>query len=202
MYTEMPENGKSLQFGHEQIHKNNFRHSIDANDVCTVGESVDFIPLYLGASSTPAGFVINTYSLHVYTQTCQPFNIWSLKISSIFRDSVRTSQETHNVSTTETNRLMLFGETVAVYCENHMEHINILFNYAHSGPSHLSSLEISWIKCDTAFAFILPWHVSISFDHVYNVYYFRVKTVVSELCWCIEREKITLWRWSKEIETC
>jgi hypothetical protein len=32
-------------------------------------------------------------------------------------DTVRTSQETHYVSATEPNRLMLFGETVAVYCE-------------------------------------------------------------------------------------
>jgi hypothetical protein len=31
-------------------------------------------------------------------------------------------QETHYVSATEPNRLMLFGETVAVYCENHTEH--------------------------------------------------------------------------------
>jgi translation initiation factor IF-1 len=30
----------------------------------------------------------------------------------------------HYVSATETNRLMLLGETVAVYCENHGEHIN------------------------------------------------------------------------------
>jgi hypothetical protein len=28
----------------------------------------------------------------------------------------------HCVSVTETNRLMLFRETVAVYCENHAEH--------------------------------------------------------------------------------
>jgi hypothetical protein len=28
------------------------------------------------------------------------------------------------VSITKPNRLMLFRETVAVYCENHMEHIN------------------------------------------------------------------------------
>jgi hypothetical protein len=35
---------------------------------------------------------------------------------------VCTSQETHYVSATETNQLMLFGETVAVYCENHTEH--------------------------------------------------------------------------------
>jgi hypothetical protein len=40
----------------------------------------------------------------------------------IYKNSVHTSQETHNVSTTKTNRLMLFRETVAVCCENHMEH--------------------------------------------------------------------------------
>jgi hypothetical protein len=43
-----------------------------------------------------------------------------------FKDSVRTSQETQNGSATEPNRLVLFRETVAVYCENHMEHINTL----------------------------------------------------------------------------
>jgi hypothetical protein len=37
-------------------------------------------------------------------------------------DTVRTSQETHYVTATETNRLILFGGTVAVYCENHTEH--------------------------------------------------------------------------------
>jgi hypothetical protein len=44
----------------------------------------------------------------------------------IYTDSVRTSQETHYVSATETNRLILFREVIAVYCENHMEHINTL----------------------------------------------------------------------------
>jgi hypothetical protein len=34
----------------------------------------------------------------------------------------RTSQETHDVSTTEPNRLMLCGETVAVCCESRTEH--------------------------------------------------------------------------------
>jgi hypothetical protein len=33
-------------------------------------------------------------------------------------NSVRSSQETHYVSAAEPNRLMLFGETVAVCCEN------------------------------------------------------------------------------------
>jgi hypothetical protein len=40
----------------------------------------------------------------------------------IYKDSVRTSQETHYVSATKPSRLMLFGDTVAVYCENHTEH--------------------------------------------------------------------------------
>jgi hypothetical protein len=37
-----------------------------------------------------------------------------------------TSQETHYVSATKPNRLMLFREIIAVYCENHTEHINTL----------------------------------------------------------------------------
>jgi hypothetical protein len=40
--------------------------------------------------------------------------------------SVRTSQETHYVSATKLNRLMLFRETVAVSCENYKEHTNTL----------------------------------------------------------------------------
>jgi hypothetical protein len=39
---------------------------------------------------------------------------------------VRTRQETHHVSATKPNRLMLFGEAVAVYCENHTEHTDTL----------------------------------------------------------------------------
>jgi translation initiation factor IF-1 len=44
----------------------------------------------------------------------------------LYKTSIRTSRGTHYVSATETNRLMLFGETVAVYCENHTEHIYTL----------------------------------------------------------------------------
>jgi hypothetical protein len=44
----------------------------------------------------------------------------------VFKISVRTSQETYHVSATEPNRLMLFRERVAVYCENHTEHTNTL----------------------------------------------------------------------------
>jgi hypothetical protein len=50
-----------------------------------------------------------------------------------------TSQETHYVSMTTTNQLTLFRETVAVYCENHMEHTdtlcgqNVMFSYVKLG---------------------------------------------------------------------
>jgi hypothetical protein len=39
---------------------------------------------------------------------------------------VRTSQEIHSVSITTPNRLTLFREIIAVYCDNHTEHINTL----------------------------------------------------------------------------
>jgi hypothetical protein len=47
-------------------------------------------------------------------------------LSTVYKNSVRTSQETYYVSATKTNRLRLYGETVAVYCEHHMKHINTL----------------------------------------------------------------------------
>jgi hypothetical protein len=45
-------------------------------------------------------------------------------VGRIYSNSVRTSLETHYVPITKPNRLMLFRETAAVYCENHTEHIN------------------------------------------------------------------------------
>jgi hypothetical protein len=44
----------------------------------------------------------------------------------IFKNSVCTSQETHYVSATKPNRLMLFRETVAVYCDSNVKHVNTL----------------------------------------------------------------------------
>jgi hypothetical protein len=44
-----------------------------------------------------------------------------------YPNSVRTSQETHYVSATKPNQLMLFKETVAVYFENHTEHTDTLY---------------------------------------------------------------------------
>jgi hypothetical protein len=59
------------------------------------------------------------------------------KLSSYFnplkygvKNSVRTSQETHHISATKPNRLMLFRETVAVYCENHTEHNTLCKEWA------------------------------------------------------------------------
>jgi hypothetical protein len=72
---------------------------------------------------------------HGHTQYCMSskfviFTCWhstqsSVK-SSVLVCSVRTSQETHYVSATKPNRLMLFEETVAVYCENHAERTDAL----------------------------------------------------------------------------
>jgi hypothetical protein len=59
-----------------------------------------------------------------------------------YKNPVHTSQETHCVSATEPNRLMLFWETVAVYCENHMEDTNPLcgqtaeFSYVQTGGTY------------------------------------------------------------------
>jgi hypothetical protein len=44
----------------------------------------------------------------------------------MYNSPVRTSQETHDVSATKPNRLMLFREIIVVYGENHAEHIKTL----------------------------------------------------------------------------
>jgi hypothetical protein len=50
--------------------------------------------------------------------------------NTVYINPVRTSQETHYVSATKTNRLMLFRETIAIYCKNHNTHCeqNAQFN--------------------------------------------------------------------------
>jgi hypothetical protein len=59
---------------------------------------------------------------HEFGNKCfNPLKTESL-INNIYINLVRTSRETHYITTTKPNRLMVFGETVAVYCENHMEH--------------------------------------------------------------------------------
>jgi hypothetical protein len=43
-------------------------------------------------------------------------------ISTRSKNSDPTSKKTQCISITKPNRLMLFREIIAVYCENHMEH--------------------------------------------------------------------------------
>jgi hypothetical protein len=68
----------------------------------------------------PVAVYYENHTEHTDTLWGQNAEFWYVK------DSIRTSQETYYASTKKTNRLMLFGETVNVYCENHTEHINTL----------------------------------------------------------------------------
>jgi hypothetical protein len=55
---------------------------------------------------------------------------------------VTISQENYCISTATTSRLLRFKETVAIYCENHTEHTNILcVQKTHSVPhrKHITS---------------------------------------------------------------
>jgi hypothetical protein len=61
-------------------------------------------------------FVFFSYALYVLS------HFFAKLYPLVYKNSVRTSQETHYVSATETNRLMLFREIIAVYCENRTEH--------------------------------------------------------------------------------
>jgi hypothetical protein len=56
--------------------------------------------------------------------------LWRRNFSQIilvYTNYNRTSQETHYATATKTNRLMLFRETVTVYCENCTQHTDTLF---------------------------------------------------------------------------
>jgi hypothetical protein len=64
--------------------------------------------------------IMHILCLFVWSNELQAFPIPATLKSS------RTSQETHFGTAAERNRLMPFGETVAVYCENHTEHIDTL----------------------------------------------------------------------------
>jgi hypothetical protein len=46
--------------------------------------------------------------------------------NAVYINSVPTSQDTYDVTAIKPNRLMLFRETVAVYCENYMEYKDTL----------------------------------------------------------------------------
>jgi hypothetical protein len=75
---------------------------------------------------------IDSFLTRLHVTTSQTTVIFTLTLSglnfftALYINPVRTSQETHYVSATKPNRLMLFGETDAVYCENHTEHTDTL----------------------------------------------------------------------------
>jgi hypothetical protein len=79
--------------------------------------------------------------------------------------SVRASQETHYVSTTKPNRLMLFREIIAVYCENHMEHTNTLCG---------QNAEIITIKTFGSYRY----HCALEFEGVGWYFQFRASNFV------------------------
>jgi hypothetical protein len=63
-----------------------------------------------------------TVAVYCENHTEHKYTVWAECKVLIYTNPIRTSQKTHYVSTTRPNRLMLFWETVAVYCENHTEH--------------------------------------------------------------------------------
>jgi hypothetical protein len=79
---------------------------------------------------THLDFLLKKVYLHSVCPICffnkEVRSIRRINANNLNKHSVRTSQETRHISATEPNRLMLFGETVAVYCENHTEHTDTL----------------------------------------------------------------------------
>jgi hypothetical protein len=75
---------------------------------------------------------------HIRYRAQSLFTVRTVRNIQIHINSVRTLQETHHIST-EPNRLMLCGETVAVYCENCTEHTDTykLSPYLTRNTSHL-----------------------------------------------------------------
>jgi hypothetical protein len=65
----------------------------------------------------------------------------------IYKYSVRTSQETHYDSITKTSRLMLFRETVAVYCEIHTKS-KLYYDRRSVGQSVLEKAPIWGLRLD------------------------------------------------------
>jgi hypothetical protein len=88
------------------------------------------------------------------------------------------SQETSYVSSTRTNRLMLFGEIIALCCENHAEHINTLCVWVCTGFVMLDGYWIIWRGLQVALKILHFAHrvnLCISYD-------FHMKQAVSLNC--------------------
>jgi hypothetical protein len=83
--------------------------------------------------------------IHCKHSSVNPLKTEFLLNNMIYINPVRTSQETHYVSATKPNRLMLFRETVAVYRENLTEHTDIYINSVRTSQEthYLSATELN-----------------------------------------------------------
>ena len=64
--------------------------------------------------------VLRAIKIHKYEYT-----VWAER-RIVYKDPVRTAQETHSVSVIKTSQLMLYKEIIAVYSQIHTKHINTL----------------------------------------------------------------------------
>jgi hypothetical protein len=69
--------------------------------------------------------------------------VWTF-IKQYIGINFRTSQKAHHLSAAEPKQLMLFGETVAIYCEKRTEHADTLCK----GLQNIRILEQRLISCD------------------------------------------------------
>jgi hypothetical protein len=77
----------------------------------TTGEAMQGVSVSCRHAKTPAEWQLILFSLTLHRNNKQ--------IQSV-------PHRKHSVSITKPNRLMLFREIIAVYCENHTKHINTL----------------------------------------------------------------------------
>jgi hypothetical protein len=83
-------------------------------------QTIELCPLSVDCSTSIPWLHSSGNSSHIPTKLSKSKCL--LNNIRVYRNSVRTSRETQCVSATKPNRLMQFGETVVVYCENHTEH--------------------------------------------------------------------------------
>jgi hypothetical protein len=63
----------------------------------------------------------------------------------MYKNSVHTSQETHYVSATKTNRLILFRKTITFYFENCTKHTNTLCYIVLEHVVNIEPLGFKWL---------------------------------------------------------
>jgi hypothetical protein len=85
---------------------------------------------------TQSSLYYETPSLHLHEFSSFPWNLKFIWLMFIY--PFHTWRETHCVSITTATRLMPFGEIVAVYSENHADHVNALRGQ-NSGRLHIKA---------------------------------------------------------------